>query len=183
MNIQERFLAGEAVPFSDPEYPTLMKICEQTRETLMKINNEPDLEKSRILFNSIFQKPLPESATIMPPFHTNFGKNISIGENVFINHDCSFLDLGGITIEDDVLIAPKVVISTEGHPSDVANRKKTFAQKVHIKKNAWIGANVSILPGVSIGENSIVAAGAVVTQDIPDNVVVGGIPAKIIKHL
>lgn len=102
---------------------------------------------------------------------------------MFINHDCSFLDLGGITIDDGVMIAPKVVISSEGHPMEPAQRNCQTGGKVHIKRNAWIGANVTILPGVTVGENSVVAAGAVVSKDVPDNVVVGGIPAKIIKQL
>ena len=93
------------------------------------------------------------------------------------------MDLGGITIEDDVMIAPKVVISSEGHPISIEERNKLAVGRIHIKRNAWIGANVTILPGVTVGENSVVAAGAVVSKDIPDNVVVGGVPAKIIKYL
>ena len=102
---------------------------------------------------------------------------------MFINHDCSFLDLGGITIDDDVMIGPKVSISSEDHPVEPSKRKILSVKKVHIKRNAWIGAGATILPGVTIGENSVVAAGAVVTKNVPDNVVVGGVPAKILKTL
>jgi acetyltransferase-like isoleucine patch superfamily enzyme len=102
---------------------------------------------------------------------------------VFINHACSFLDLGGITIEDHVLIGPKVNLITENHPVNPADRKSLVLGSIHIKKNAWIGAGATILPGVTIGENSIVAAGSVVNKDVPDNTIVGGIPAKLIRSV
>lgn len=91
--------------------------------------------------------------------------------------------MGGITIEDNVLIGPKVNLITENHPLNPADRKALITKPIIIKKNAWIGAAATILPGVTIGENSIIAAGAVVSKDVPDNVVAGGIPAKIIKTI
>ncbi len=91
--------------------------------------------------------------------------------------------LGGITIEDDVLIGPKVSLITENHPLNPEERKGLAGKPILIKKNAWIGANATILPGVTIGENAVVAAGAVVSKDVPDNTVVGGIPAKFIKNV
>jgi acetyltransferase-like isoleucine patch superfamily enzyme len=91
--------------------------------------------------------------------------------------------LGGITVEDDVLIGPKVNIITENHPLDPSDRRALICKRVLIKRNAWIGAGATILPGITIGENSVVAAGSVVTKDVPDNVVVGGVPANIIKPL
>ena len=100
-----------------------------------------------------------------------------------MNHGCSFLDLGGITIEDDVLIGPQVKLVTENHLVDPANRKSLDLNSIVVKKNAWIGAGAVILPGVTIGENSIVAAGAVVIQDVPSNTIVGGVPAKHIKNI
>jgi acetyltransferase-like isoleucine patch superfamily enzyme len=100
-----------------------------------------------------------------------------------INHACSFLDLVGITIEDNAMIAPRVNLSSENHPISIESRKTLPAGHIHIKQNAWIGANATILPGVTIGENSVVAAGSVVSKDVPDNCVVGGIPAKIIKKI
>jgi acetyltransferase-like isoleucine patch superfamily enzyme len=90
--------------------------------------------------------------------------------------------LGGINIEDNVLIGPKVNLITENHPTDPTQRKSLILQPIHIKNNAWIGAGATILPGVTIGENSIVAAGAVVNKDVPANTIVGGVPAKIIKE-
>jgi acetyltransferase-like isoleucine patch superfamily enzyme len=93
------------------------------------------------------------------------------------------LDLGGITIEDDVLIGPKVSLITENHPVDPTNRKSLDLANIVIKKNAWIGAGAIILPGVTVGENAIVAAGAVVTKDVLDNTIVAGVPAKKIKNI
>lgn len=144
----------------------------------MEFNRDYDLENSRSILSQIFGKEFPKNSTIFPPFHTNYGKNIFIAENVFINHDCSFLDLGGIEIESGVMIAPKLVISSEEHPVNPSERQKIFGRKVHIKKNAWIGTNATILVGVTIGENSIVAAGAIVTKDVSDNVIVGVLQRK-----
>jgi acetyltransferase-like isoleucine patch superfamily enzyme len=102
---------------------------------------------------------------------------------VFINFDCTFLDLGGITIDDNVMLAPKVSLLSEGHPVAVNDRQTLTVGKIHIQKNAWIGAGATILQGVTIGENAVVAAGAVVSKDVPANTVVGGIPAKHIKNI
>lgn len=116
----------------------------------------------------------------------NSEKNIferMLGKNVFINHGCTFLDLGGIVIEDDVLIGPQVCVITENHHIDPAQRKSLDLKSVTIKRNAWIGANATILPRVTVGKNSIVAAGAVVAKDVPANTVVGGVPAKELRNI
>ncbi len=126
---------------------------------------------------------MDKSTRILVPFYTNFGKFIRIGRNVFINHDCTVLDMGGITIQDDVMIGPKVSLLSESHPVNPADRRVLLLKSVLVKKNAWIGAGAIILPGVTVGENSIVAAGAVVSQDVPDNTIVGGVPAKVIKKI
>jgi len=126
---------------------------------------------------------IDSSTVIFAPFYTNFGRFISIGNNVFINHACSFLDMGGITLEDEVLIGPKVNLITENHPLDPEDRRALIARPILIKRRAWIGAGATILPGVTVGENAIVAAGAVVSKDVPDNMIVGGIPARIIKSI
>jgi acetyltransferase-like isoleucine patch superfamily enzyme len=131
--------------------------------------------------SEIIGSQLDKSTTVFAPFYTNFGRFIRIGKNVFINHACTFLDMGGIAIEDDVLIGPKVNLITENHPLDPANRKALICKPIVVKRNAWIGASATIMPGVTIGENAVVAAGAVVSKDVPANTVVGGIPAKFIK--
>lgn len=182
-SIFQRLLNGEGVPFSDPDYFQIGVACHLTRQLLIALNNEPDLDKGRDLLSQITASQIDPTTAVFPPFQINYGKNTQIGKNVFINFDCTFLDLGGITIEDQVMLAPKVSLVSEGHPIDTRDRQMLNTGKIHIKYNAWIGAGATVLPGVTIGENSVVAAGAVVTKDVPDNVVVGGIPAKIIKSI
>lgn len=180
--IIQTLLSGETVGMDHPDMPVLANVASEAFKILKDFNQEYDLVKGRALFSKLIGKTLPETTTVYPPFYTNYGKNISIGKNVFINHACSFLDLGGITVEDEVMIAPRVNITSENHPVPATERKQLVPGHVHIKKNAWIGAGASILPGVTIGENAVVAAGAVVNKDVPDNTVVGGIPAKILKE-
>ena len=147
------------------------------------MNNASEPVEIRQLLSQITGSEIDDSVAVFTPLHINYGKNTRIGKNVFINFDCIFLDLGGITIEDDVQIAPKVSLLSEGHPLDPAKRQALVPKPVHIKKNAWIGASATILPGVTVGENAVVAAGAVVSKDVPANTVVGGIPAKVMKTL
>ncbi|MES2140178.1 MAG: sugar O-acetyltransferase [Bacteroidota bacterium] len=182
-NIFQRLLNGEAVPFNDVDYYKIVEACNETRKLLVQLNSEADSTEIRRLLCGITGSEIDRSSFVFPPFQINYGKNTKIGKNVFINFDCTFLDLGGITIEDNVMIAPKVSLLTEGHPVSVSNRRTLTTGKIIIKKNAWIGANATILQGVTIGENSIVAAGAVVSKDVPDNTIVGGIPAKIIQTI
>jgi len=181
--IFQRLLNGEAVPFNDPDYFNIGDACNHTRKLLVKLNNETDLDNARTFLSDITDSRIDETTTILPPFQINYGKNTKIGKKVFINFDCTFLDLGGITIEDNVMLAPKVSLLSEGHPISAKERQTLTTGKIHIKKNVWIGANATILAGVTIGENSVVAAGAIVSKDVPDNTIVGGIPAKIIKTI
>lgn len=182
-SILERMLNGEPVQLSDPEYHVVRNVVTKTMELSAKLNMSTNVEQVREQLSKIVNIKLDSSITVFPPFYTNFGRFITIGKNVFINHACSFLDMGGIVIEDDVLIGPRVNLVTENHPFDPSNRKALVVKPVVIKKNAWLGAGVTVLPGVTVGENSIVAAGAVVSKDVPDNVVVGGVPAKFIKSI
>jgi acetyltransferase-like isoleucine patch superfamily enzyme len=147
------------------------------------MNNSSNPEEVRHLLSQITESAIDESVAVFTPLYINYGKHTKIGKNVFINFDCTFLDLGGITIEDNVLIAPKVSLLSEGHPVSAENRHALTVGHIHIKQNAWIGANATILPGVTIGENAIIASGAVVSKDVPDNTLAGGIPAKIIKTI
>ncbi|KAA5539668.1 DapH/DapD/GlmU-related protein [Adhaeribacter rhizoryzae] len=182
-DIFQRLLNGEEVSFTDADYSKIVKACNDTRILLIQLNNEADSDEIRKLLSKIFASEVDATTMVFPPFQINYGQNTKIGKNVFINFDCTFLDLGGITIEDNVMIAPKVSLLSEGHPISVNHRQKLTVGKIHIKKNAWIGANVTILPGVTIGENAVVAAGAVVSKDVAANTVVGGVPAKFIKTI
>lgn len=183
MNIFDRLKNGETVSYADPHYKEILQVAAKTRKLVLKLNNTQNNDEFRAVWEEVTGKLLDESTAVFLPFQINIGNSTSIGKNVFINHDCTFLDMGGITIEDEVLIGPKVSLITEGHPINPEERKALYAQPIVIKKNAWIGAGATILPGVSIGCNSVVAAGAVVNKEVPDNVVVGGVPAKIIKRI
>lgn len=181
MNIFERMLAGGII--RNDEMGEAWEVVFRAQRLSPALNASTSIDEVRERLSEMIDCNIDKSTTVFVPFHTNFGKHIKIGKNVFINHACSFLDLGGITIEDDVLIGPRVNLTTENHPVDPSKRKYLDLKSILIKRNAWIGAGTTILPGVTIGENSIVAAGAVVNKDVPDNAIVGGIPAKFIKSI
>ncbi|UII25725.1 sugar O-acetyltransferase [Fulvivirga maritima] len=183
VGILETLKSGELVKMDHPEIGHLAKIATDAFKILEEFNRTYDIPKARSIFGKLIGKTLDDSTTVYPPFYTNYGKNISLGKRVFINHACSFLDLGEIVIEDEVMIGPRVNITSENHPVKPAERKALDPAKVTIKKNAWLGAGVTILPGITVGENSVVAAGAVVTKDVPANTVVAGVPAKVIKEI
>ena len=126
---------------------------------------------------------IDETLRIFTPFHINYGKKTTFGRDCFVNFGCTFLALGGITIEDDVFIGPHCVLATEYHPENPATRHSLLTKPIVVKRNAWLGANVTVLAGVTIGENTIVAAGSVVTKDVPDNMVVAGSPAKVVREI
>jgi len=182
-DVFERLRRGETIPPDDPQAHKMRDESYATKELLIQMNNSSNPAEIRLLLSQITGSDMDESVTVFTPLYINYGKHTKIGKNVFINFDCVFLDLGGITIEDNVLIAPKVSLLSEGHPLTPAERQSLIPGHVHIKKNAWIGAGATILSGVTIGENAVVAAGAVVSKDVPDNTVVGGIPAKVLKEL
>ena len=182
-DIFERLRKGETITPKDPQAYRMLEASFDTKKLLVQMNNATDPKEVRDLLGQITGSAIDESVAIFTPLYINYGKHTKIGKNVFINFDCIFLDLGGITIEDGVLIAPKVSLLSEGHPLSPDKRHSLVPKPIHIKKNAWIGANATILHGVTIGENSVVAAGSVVSKDVPDNVVVGGTPAKIIKKI
>ncbi|MDH6253425.1 acetyltransferase-like isoleucine patch superfamily enzyme [Chryseobacterium sp. H1D6B] len=182
-DIFERLKNEKTVSSNDPQAYRLREAAFATKALLVLMNNSSDPSEIRKLLSRIIGESVDESTTVFTPLYINYGKNITIGKNVFINFDCVFLDLGGIIIEENVLIAPKVSLLTEGHPVETENRQSLITAPIHIKKNAWIGANATILPGVTIGENAVVAAGSVVSKDVLDNTIAGGIPAKIIKNI
>ena len=140
---------------------------------------DPDYKS---LLEELFQHEIDDSVAIVSPFYCDCGCRVTIGKNVTINKGATFISPGRIEIEDDVLIAPEVKIATVNHDLHDRHNLLHFA-KVTIKEKAWIGIGAIILPGVTIGRNAVVAAGAVVTKDVPDNTVVGGNPAKVIKMI
>jgi acetyltransferase-like isoleucine patch superfamily enzyme len=178
-NIFYRLKAGEVVQLTNPEFVKVDEVVHRTLALSPGLNASTSVDEVREKLSGIIGVEIDKSTNIFAPFHTNFGRFISIGKRVFINHACSFLDMGGITLEDDVLIGPKVNLITENHPLNPAERRGMMCKPILIKRNAWVGAGATVLPGVTIGENAVVAAGAIVSKDT----VVGGIPAKIIKHI
>lgn len=140
-------------------------------------------EEICIIMGKLTGKQVDKSFRLFPPFYTDCGKNITFGKNVFINSGCKFQDQGGITIGDGALIGHNVVIATINHDLLPEKRRTMHLAPIVIGKNVWIGANATILPGATIGDGAIIAAGAVVKGNVPSNVIVGGVPAKVIKEI
>ena len=143
-----------------------------------------DADEVRALFSELIGKPVDESVLLIPPFYTTGGTDIRVGRNVFVNQNCTFYDLGGLDIADDVLIGPNVSLITSGHPIDPSRRRDgVTARPIAIGRNVWIAAGATVIGGVTIGENSVVAAGSVVTRDVAPNTLVGGNPARVIRSI
>ena len=137
----------------------------------------------RQYLSEITVSEVPDTVRVFTPFNINYGRTTRFGDDSFVNFGCTFLALGGITIEDGVFIGPHCVLATEYHPENPATRHSLLTKPIVIKRNAWLGADVKVLAGVTIGENAIVAAGSVVTKDVPDNMVVAGSPARIVRPI
>ena len=143
-----------------------------------------DADEVRALFSELIGKQVDESFLLIPPFYTAHGNEIRVGRNVFVNQNCTFYDLGGLDIGDDVLIGPNVSIITSGHPLEPSQRRAvTIGKPIVVERNVWIATGATIIGGVTVGENSVVAAGSVVTKDVPPNTLVGGNPAQVIRAI
>ena len=160
------------------------EMSEEARRITFELNSAyhtPD--KVRALVSRLIGKEVDSSFRLFPPFYTDFGKNITVGRNVFINACCHFQDHGGVTIGDGCQIGHAVVFATLNHGIAPEERPFTYPAPITLGKNVWVGSNSTILQGVTIGDNSVIAAGAVVTRSIPANVVAGGVPAKVIRSI
>ena len=169
-----------------PESAAMVTNTKRAMEITARINRLTfnDADEIRALFSELIGKPVDESFLLLPPFYTAGGDEIRVGRNVFVNQNCTFYDLGGLDIGDDVMIGPNVSIITTGHPLDPSQRRAvTIGKPIVIERNVWIAAGAIIIGGVTIGENAVVAAGAVVTRDVPANTLVGGNPAQIIREI
>ncbi|HCL4547759.1 TPA: sugar O-acetyltransferase [Clostridium botulinum] len=177
---KDKMLSGELYCAMDEE---LVKEHIRAQQLLAEFNNSLGEDKNELL-KSLFGK-VGDNFCIKPTFRCDYGSNIYVGENFFANYDCIILDVCKVTIGDNCMLAPRVCIYTATHPLDAETRISglEYGKPVVIGDNVWIGGNSVIVPGVTIGNNVVVAAGSIVVNDIPDNVVVGGNPAKIIKHL
>ena len=170
----------------DPEIVSSMrKYIQENRRLLFEMNNVWHEDQNEIteLFTRITAKPVGQGVRIETPFYTDFGKNITIGNNVFINAGCKFQDQGGIVIGDGTFTGHNTVLATLDHDIDPDKRHLLHPAPIHIGNKVWIGAGVVITKGVTIGDNSIIAAGAVVKHNIPANVIAAGVPAKVIKEI
>ena len=143
-----------------------------------------DTDRIRAVFSELIGAKVDESVSLIPPFYTTGGQNIRVGRRVFINQNCTLYDLGGIDIGDDVMIGPNVSLITSGHPIAPSRRRDgVTAAPIIIGRNVWIAANVTVIGGVTIGENSVVAAGSVVTRDVPRDTLVAGNPARVVRSI
>lgn len=174
--------SGQAIDAGSP----LHEVMHQTSQEALRITAElngsyhPPAEV-RALLGELTGTPVDESVTVFPPLHADFGKNITLGKRVFINSGCKFQDQGGIVIGDDCLVGHNTVLATLNHDLDPSKRGDLHPAPITIGRNVWIGANVTVLPGVTVGDNAVLAAAAVVTKDVPENTVVVGSPARVIR--
>ena len=166
------------------EDAAMRDVSAETRRLCAEMNNGVYTdEEIRNYMSGITGYEVDESFSLFVPFTADFGKNIKLGKNVFINSGCRFQDQGGITIGDGSLIGHNVVLATINHDYDPKNRGTMHLKPIVLEKNSWIGSNATILSGITIGENSIVAAGSVVTKNVPPNTIVAGNPAKFMSNL
>ena len=180
----EHLNSGEKVQGGSEVHQFMHGVSQEALRITAEINSGYHTpEELRALFSQLIGRPVDESFSMFPPFYTDCGKNIHIGKNVFLNMGCKFQDQGGIFIGDGALIGHNVVLATLNHAQSPSDRASMIPAPIRIGKNVWIGANATVLPGVTIGDGAIVAAGAVVAKDVPENTIVGGVPARIIRTI
>lgn len=182
-DILREFQGEEGKEAENPKWRELFDaICQDAIRIGMELNCQYHTpEEIRGIMGRLTGKKIDDSFRLFPPFYTDFGKNITIGKDVFINSGCHFQDQGGITIGDGVLIGHNVVLATINHDLVPSENRKNHYAPIKIGSHVWIGSNATVLPGVTVGDWAVIAAGAVVTKDVPAMAVVGGVPAKILK--
>ena len=184
MDIFERLKSGEAIHMINvKDYHAIAhKEMDRCRKQCFRINHTcPDKAEIWPLEQELFQHRFPESAYFTPPFQVDYACQMTIGEHVFANHDLTCMSAGGITLEDGVMLGPNVSLLTVNH--DFEDLQVIICHPITIKRDAWIGANSVILPGITVGAGAVVGSGSVVTHDVPPNTVIAGNPARPIKTL
>lgn len=177
MDIFERVKAGDAVDMMSSAYLPVVEELHRADKALFHLNHaEPGSEEQKVAFDELFDGTYPEGLGVFTPVQIDFPKQMTFGKHVFINHSFTAMSIGGIEVGDNVQIGPHVTIVTDNH--DLKNRIVLHCGTVRIGKNVWIGAEAKIMPGVTIGENAVIAGGAVVTKDVPANAIVGGNPRQ-----
>lgn len=176
---------GNPISGDDKQLHGLLTQCSYEAQKITMVLNTAYHSQEEIvaIFSELTGSNVDPSFVCFPPFYTDFGKNITIGKNVFFNTGCSFQDRGGIRIGNGSMLGMNVTIATLNHGLSIETRNVTYPSPVIIGENVWIGSNATILPGVTIGDNAVVAAGAVVTKDVPENTVVAGVPAKELRKI
>lgn len=184
MTEREKMLSGLLYWAGDPE---LCQARDRAKRLTWRYNQlDPTDWDCRTALLKELLGHLGEDSWIEPSFRCDYGTQISLGDHVFINYDCIFLDVAPITIGNSVLAAPRVCLYTAGHPTDPEVRNESgleYGLPITIEDGVWLGGGVSVLPGVTIGENTVVAAGSVVRRDLPANTVAGGNPCQVIRPL
>ena len=174
---------GQALD-TDEIHGFMHEMSEEARRVTFRLNTAyHTADEVRELLSELFGYQVPQSLRVFPPLYADFGKNISVGEGVFINACCHFQDHGGVTLGDGCQIGHNVVFATLNHELPAERRGVTRPAPIVLGKKVWVGSNATILQGVTIGDNAVVAAGAVVTKDVPANTIVGGVPARVIKRI
>ena len=182
LEYKQHIAAGLPVEAGSPAHLFMHAMSQEAIRITMEINNRYHTpEELRALLSELWGIEVPESVGMFPPFNTDCGKNTEVGERTFINSGCKFQDQGGIRIGCDCLIGHNATLCTINHNLDPDHRGDMTFKPIVIEDKVWLGANVTILPGVTIGEGAIVAAGAVVTKDVAPRTVVGGVPAREIR--
>lgn len=183
-HLLEELNAGRTITGDSPLHEVMHRISQEALRITGELNGgyqEP--ARVRELLARLTGKPVDESVTLFPPFNSDFGKNIILGRRIFINAGCKVQDQGGVTIGDDTLIGHNVVIATLNHDLSPSRRADMHPAPVTIGSNVWIGSNATILPGVHIGDDAVVAAASVVTKDVPAGAVVVGSPARMVRSV
>ena len=182
----ERPRRAVRLPTRSPEWEAMSGVTKQAVRLTAEMNklSFDDVVKVRELFSELTGRKVDDTFILIPPFYSAYGRDICVGHKVFINQCCTLYDMGGVDIGDRVMIGPNVNIITTGHPLEPSKRRAYVEGKpIVIEENVWIATGATILGGVTVGQNSVVAAGAVVTKDVPPNSFVAGVPAKIIRSL
>jgi len=182
----DRPFVTKRVPIPSAEWDAVAGIIRRAMRLTAELNKLgfDDAAKVREIFSELIGRKVDDTFTLIPPFYSAYGLDLRIGQRVFINQCCTLYDLGGVDIADQVLIGPNVNIITTGHPLAPSQRRAYIeARPIVIEKNVWIATGATIIGGVTVGENSVVAAGAVVTKDVPPNSLVAGVPARVIRSL
>ena len=180
----EHIQAGKTLESGTEIFTYMSKISAKAQRICAEINSKYHEQNELVsLLSELTEQEIDQSVNIFPPFSSDFGMNLHISKNVFINAGVRIQDTGGVWIDEGALIGHNVVLATLNHDLEPSRRQNLIPAPIHIGKNVWIGSNATVLQGVTVGENSVIAAGAVVTKDVPANSIVDGVPAKLIKKI